>query len=609
MRRLLLSAVVLLSLPAAAWESVCYERPDPTKEPSEYPQGSGSYCSPAAGPNTARHRWVGTLDEHRQLWELTREKAGVPAEASATQRLRVFTSSTPLAVDGQQLTSLQPVPFAEAARVQVRAITPGELAQLPDFSYALWDWATGHETCPLPGAGVDATQCHDFASHMGPVNSNHFLPQGARFFAHYHALALARARECKGMKEALGAAAGRFGDYLRACEAEALSLEAVGHHYLQDAWSVGHMWQRWGSPELADFPSDTGDPRDRAVLVALASGLLHGARGVLQKVPEWTSYDVNDALCAPHPAVEFITSSGERFPGIGDDYLELLPPLGSGSTYTPQSERLLSCAVSSMREVYVAAGENHGPLGPVAEGLRMLDPTGPECFGQRVTNRAMLEAAAIQFKVVGQQARLDLDSRVVGWMVPTVAHETGDVPVPARLRNEFRLGLQRVVSLTRLMAKEHPEGTELAEGRFGAFLGAKPNGAYASGGVLASYVDPAMPWPGTAEAAPEAKERAQALARVFHQGHAADWCRAFVVEGLGALKSRASDTTLDAETRAATCEVCSEFALRHLRVGTGPASYDTAAEPLCHFLSAGPYLYQPGPGTPEELARTWCGCP
>jgi hypothetical protein len=57
------------------------------------------------------------------------------------------------------------------------------------------------------------------------------------------------------------------------------------------------------------------------------------------------------------------------------------------------------------------------------------------------------------------------------------------------------------------------------------------------------------------------------------------------------------------------CEACSEFTLRHLRVGTDLANYDTTAEPLCHYLSGGPYLYQSGPGTPETLARTWCHCP
>jgi len=79
-------------------------------------------------------------------------------------------------------------------------------------------------------------------------------------------------------------------------------------------------------------------------------------------------------------------------------------------------------------------------------------------------------------------------------------------------------------------------------------------------------------------------------------------------DGLSALKARASDVTLDEPTRAAACEVCSEFAVRHLRVGTSGA-YGASAEPLCHYLSGGPYVYQPGPGTPEALARTWCGCP
>jgi hypothetical protein len=50
MRKFLLSSVLLLSLPAAAWESVCYEQKDPAKEPGDYPRTGGTYCSPAAGP-------------------------------------------------------------------------------------------------------------------------------------------------------------------------------------------------------------------------------------------------------------------------------------------------------------------------------------------------------------------------------------------------------------------------------------------------------------------------------------------------------------------------------------------------------------------------------
>ncbi len=46
---------------------------------------------------------------------------------------------------------------------------------------------------------------------------------------------------------------GRFGDFLKDCEIESLSIESVAQHFLQDAWSEGHMWERWGSCEISDF--------------------------------------------------------------------------------------------------------------------------------------------------------------------------------------------------------------------------------------------------------------------------------------------------------------------------------------------------------------------
>src|SRR5206468_10065895 len=163
---------------------------------------SAKYCSPESGPQTARQRWVGPSDEHRQMFEVALAKAGLPAAFSLTTVLTEYTGSTPVAVGGVQLPSLAPVAFESATRAQPRPFTPGELAQLPDFSFALWDWASGHEACPL-GDTTDPVQCHDFGSHMGPENSNHYLPQAGTFYAHYHALAIARAGECKTMAAAL----------------------------------------------------------------------------------------------------------------------------------------------------------------------------------------------------------------------------------------------------------------------------------------------------------------------------------------------------------------------------------------------------------------------
>ena len=458
------------------------------------------------------------------------------------------------------------------------------------------------------GENDSSELCHDFASHMGPVNANHFLPQAQGFYARYHALALGRAAACKAMGEKLGVARTRFAPFLKDCELEALTLEAVGQHFLQDAWSMGHMWQRWGSPNLADFPPGP-DQRDRAVLVALGSGLIHGSRGVLQRLPDWSTFDVNDALCAPHAQVQFVRDDGQVLAAIGDDYLSLLPPFGGQGDYQAQSERLFSCAASGMLQVYQAAGSQHGAAAPPAAGLSTFNPLGPECFAQRATNASILVGEAVQLKVAGQQTSLTLDSRFVGWLVPKVARSQGLVPVSARLRNQFRFDLQRIVSVSRLLAAEAPLGTELAEGRVGDFLGVKPNGAFDVS--FAPYVDPPLPWPSSPDLSVPAQQRATTLARLFHRAHAADWCALTDDAALAALKAHVADGTLDAPSTAGACAACEELVVRHLRVGSDAAHYDLTRAPLCDYLSpASGHVYQANLSpSPAVLARASCGCP
>lgn len=602
MRRALFALALLLGAPASAWESTCQRFSNGTAEPSALRNPTA--CTPAAGPATAQGRWVGPLDEHRRLWEATRAAAGLPEAVSRTQLVRVFTAAGNAPGPGA-LPSLLPVAFDAAERVRTRAFTVGELAQLPDYSYALWDWAQGHETCPLDGVGADAVACHDFASHMGPVNANHFLPLARDFYRAYHRLALSRAGECAQMKARLAGDAARFTGYLQACELEALTLEAVAQHYLQDGWSMGHMWQRWGGPDLTDFPGATeAERREKAVLVALVSGLVHGARGVLQALPSWTGYDVNDALCAPHDAVTWVQAGVVPQPAVGDDYLGLLPAFGGGSRYAPQWDRLGSCAASGLLQVYAAAGENHGPATPES-GLRSVDPEGDACWSQRATNEAMRTAAAVDLSLAGVQWNIRLDARLVSQMMPEVATSSGSVEVSRTTRAQFRLELQRLVTLGRLWAQARPNGTELADGALGPFLGASPNGAYAGRAQLASYLDPPMPWSGTSTS-----PRTQALARLFHRGHAQDWCDALDAPALEGLKARVAGAP-DADTRLAACEACAEFSVRSLRVGTSASDYDASREPLCHGLASTPsYVYWPGTANdePEALARAWCGC-
>ena len=122
MTRALVVTVSLLGHAAFAWDSACTKFNDKSLEPAELQRQRGSPCVPSAGPSTARERWIGPLDEHRRLWELTREKAGLPAAVSATRTLTVFTGSADIDVGGTRVPTLIPVSFVDAERVAYRPV-------------------------------------------------------------------------------------------------------------------------------------------------------------------------------------------------------------------------------------------------------------------------------------------------------------------------------------------------------------------------------------------------------------------------------------------------------------------------------------------------------
>ncbi len=600
--------LVLLATSAAAWDSRCYV--------------SGVDCKP--GPEAARNRWIGPSDEHRVLLEATRVLAGLPADVSDSFTLTTFTGDSPVDVAGQSMTSIAPVDFANATRVTERDATVGEFAQLPDFSFALWDWITGNETCPL-GASIPAQDCHDFTTHMGPVNSNHFPPQTQHFYGYYHQLALDRAAACHTMETRLGAESGRFADFLRACEDEALVLEATGQHFLQDGWSSGHMWERWGSPDLTDFPSMT-----TALLVAMTSGLIHGARAVLEEIPishpdiaaalaaggiDLTQYEWNDPMCAPHPDVGWIGPlAATPRPAFGDLFLADATDFltAAGGAFPEQYRGLFSCAASGLLEVYLAAGEQHGAATPPDASLVSLDPRSNDCFGQRATNRAMARGIGLDFvDPNGTAQRLELDGVVATQVVPVLSTQAGGQLTPALLQ-EYAIDIADVVFTAQVVAQTAPDRVDIASGLLGPFLGVDVNHVFVKT-PLAAYADPPLPWPAGGE-------RADALGRAFHRAHAIDWCNRFRsgapddVEALRARIVTLRETAAPASEVAAACAVCREFATRSLRVGTGEADYDTTREPLCHFVADDPanaqYVYRSGSASDEipALAGAYCDC-
>ena len=169
------------------------------------------------------------------------------------------------------------------------------------------------------------------------------------------------------MRGALGV---RHPEFVQACDQLAFTYESVAHHYLQDAWSMGHMWERWGGPNPGDF-GGASDWRPRALLIALTSGLIHGAKGVVQsKLPSWLppgSVDALDPMCAPldpaqnnygepvwatlpPPTYEY-AADRSLYTAVGDLYLDLLR-----SDYGVQYGRMIDCGAASLNQLAAQAG-------------------------------------------------------------------------------------------------------------------------------------------------------------------------------------------------------------------------------------------------------------
>src|ERR1041384_492530 len=137
------------------------------------------------GPLKTRMLWSADEleNEHAQLLREAIDRAKIPSDFyTRSGSVIAFTDRASVASDG--LPSQRPVAFGSATGTISRSYNITGFAGLPDHSFALWDWASGNETCPAgtvglfirPGITADQA-CHEFKSHLGTLNSTHFLPQ------------------------------------------------------------------------------------------------------------------------------------------------------------------------------------------------------------------------------------------------------------------------------------------------------------------------------------------------------------------------------------------------------------------------------------------------
>lgn len=550
MKRMLVAAVVLGCASAQAFDSRCQEAsPD---------------CE---GEEAARRPWV--VSEHGDLWLEARQLAALPEAIDAP-----FLVRTPVIAGG----SLAAAPLDLATAVVERRIDIAVFAQLPDLSYTLWDWASGNEGCPPSGTDGFA-ECHAFRAHMGWLNSTHFLPQAEQVFTYLHRLAVERASSCRDMRGQLAGGGTEAENVLRACDREALLIEAQAHHYLQDAWSMGHMWQRWGSPELDDFAGaaqrTSASIKGIGDAVGRGSGIIHGAKAI-------TGFD--DAMCGPQPGVDFL-HEGSVYNGAGDLFVG---SLRNASNLVKQRDLMRGCLVSAMREVYEAGARSFGEPG------EPLVPSVPlsSCFTQRATNRAIALGAAIQLPAAIEDLPVTISSIVLDAHVEFLTSididpdETTTLFLPLtsdlltrvngvveRLEGEplfapevlsrWHEDMRRIQGFLSRHATNEPFETYLADGDLGPLLGLEPNATYAG---VPGYADPALPWDpvrSIAPIAPTIENAGNILARTFLEAHAAEWCAVLRPTGtdefsISRLRDRCVNASPDEEL--AVCTICADVA-------------------------------------------------
>ncbi len=665
---------------ASAWDSICYTVADPTATVANLvPQTRG--CE---GIEAARGRWrdpVKQVDEHRRIFAQAAAQAGLPLAALDTMRLAVLTDlSSDVVVGAAGVTpTIDVIAPQGAKRAVFRSFALDELAQLPDFSFAVWDWARGNETCPLaplPAPHAEAQVCHALKTHMGATNANHFPPQSDRWFAHYHDLAKGRAAECKGQRNQIWGAApinqqaardARFASFFRACEVEALTYEAVAQHYLQDGWSAGHMWERWGTTTLDNFPDvmsaptemsdaamvwDNLDPRFRKLLVAemvaVSAGTIHGSD---PSFFEELGGTLHDSLCYPTEEVRAV-SGASVFNVVGDLHLHDVtgaPPSHSDISFTPvffdtallgtQSQKLLGCAAGALGEVYAGLADMATFGAPVLGAQVGNAPAfnAVACEAPRVTNEAMyagIEGTDI-FPSAGEALAV-LISDIPDSVESVARNDYGRLRHAAWIASK----LPEKAQTTEIARLHIPQGfsydeefcddlgmcqtiTYHAEAGLYPMLSVEPNRCYAPGGgagctvtapaaadALAPFVDPALP---VMLAPPDPNDHGGALALAFHASRAPQLCNAVTAGALAALPAVVDNAETGIE-RAAACDACAEWIAPFLRIGNDQNDYDMSAQPLCYHAAADPasvpYVYEPGIGTSDTtaLARRRCGC-
>lgn len=294
-----------------------------------------------------------------------------------------------------------------STKVEERLIPPpANFAGLPDYSYAIYDWLNKNETCPAFNQSKYEWLCHDFFGWLGALNSVHFGSQAQKMYAHHHENALALARQVAELRASMSEEERDvYHDLLLEAEHEALAYEGYAQHFLQDRWAMGHMWERWGSPDASQV--------DRYLASHLAiggvSGMIHGTESIT-RLPDSMSSPLPGSLLtlakqSTAVPMKFVHVKAEGEPpiisGIGDERLQdAIDGIFRLSRYDVFASDQALNVDAQMESFKRCAGAGW------AETIRALGPG--DKAGTYGAYKAPLDAAAPSFSIVNQESCWDM---------------------------------------------------------------------------------------------------------------------------------------------------------------------------------------------------------
>lgn len=543
------AAIIAICLPLLAWDTRTTQN---IAWHSPYVTESGN-AGQAGQPGTTRN----AVREHTLISHIALEELGVgDLYGAGGEAARSVVDLNASHFREDELRGVHPRgDNADTLLEERRIAAPANMVGLADYSYSVVDWLNKTHYCPATPYAAELDRCHEFKGWLGALNSVHFGSQATQMYARYHRIALELAGRAREMRERMSEEERAFHrDSLLEAELEALTYEAFAQHFLQDRWSIGHMFERWngGDAQQAAYPLDEGMSRITQwqtlvsnILVAGVAGGIHGWEGIARDIEILHGVSATgDPMSSPSIEDDHLVlaqyrhvSMGDNSPlldGVGDERFIDMRNGSFGAGYgdldrnlpmdvSNQYNAMMTCSKAGWADVIREFGLEDGAYGAHGAALSAdapaFDPLAREtCWDMWATNASM----AMGFYGQDTRAMATLAVTLFELSIDFIANAaeqietaaTGGIP-------ELPMARSDLVGLGWHMwrrALEDPHGTDLAQGGIGELWGVETGNHY----ELPDFAEPV-----DFDQLPDIDRRGidrRAVYGAFSQAHSDHWC-------------------------------------------------------------------------------------